>query len=73
MIITNIALHNDYFRLKSYLSLDRKTIIKKLGLKDAKMQKLGVQGRWNKLIRGLTNKNMKAVKKRQLRIFGKWS
>ena len=63
-IIKTIAIYNNYFSLKSFLSLDRKEILKVLGVKDNKLKRLQIQGRWNKLIKGLLKRDMKKVKKR---------
>ena len=40
--------------------------------KDRKLQALGVQSRWNRLIRGINQKHMKAVKLKRLQILGRW-
>lgn len=39
-IIKTIAIYNNYFSLKSFLSLDRKEILRVLGVKDTKLKRL---------------------------------
>ena len=55
-IIKTIAINYDYYHLKTYLNLDKKTILKKLNIKNTKLSKLTIQGRWNTLIRKLSSK-----------------
>ena len=59
-IIKTIAINYDYFQLKTFLNLDKKAILKKLNIKNAKVNRLAIQGRWNMLIKKISTKQMKA-------------